>query len=250
MGQNEEMTVTEIWAHRGASAYAPENTLPAFRLALDQGAQGIELDVQRTADGVLVVIHDETIDRTSNGFGKVVNLTLEDLRRIDFSNGFIGHRNVRIPTLHEVLDLIADTGARFNVELKNAVEPYPGMELEAAAMVAEAGLSDRVVFSSFNHPSLANLRDVVAPSHIGVLYSDGLYNPWQYAHWVGAGALHPDWTALWQPDYVWLAHEAGIKVNTWTVDEEKDVAHALEIGVDALMTNFPDRARRVVRLGR
>ncbi len=242
--------MTEIWAHRGASAYAPENTIPAFNLALDQGADGIELDVQRTADGVLVVIHDETIDRTSNGFGRVVNLEFEELRRMDFSNGFIGHLNVRIPTLHEVLHLISGTNAGLNVELKNSVEPYPGMELEAAAMVDEFGLTDRVVFSSFYHPSLANLRGVVPPSQIGVLYSDGLYNPWEYAHWMGAGAVHPDWTALRQTDYVRLAHEAGIKVNVWTVDEEKDVAHALEIGVDALVTNFPDRARRVVRLGR
>ncbi len=242
--------MTKIWAHRGASAYAPENTIPAFRLALEQGAQGLELDVQRTADGVLVVIHDETIDRTSNGFGRVKDLSFEDLRRMDFSNGFIGHRNVRIPSLHEVLDLIVDRDAVLNVELKNAIEPYPGLELEVAAMVADAGLSERVLISSFNHPSLANLRGVVAPSQIGVLYSDGLYNPWQYAHWMGAGALHPAWNAVWQPDYVWLAHEAGIKVNVWTVDEEKDVAHAVEMGVDALVTNFPDRARQVVRWGR
>lgn len=242
--------MTQIWAHRGASAYAPENTLPAFTLALEQGADGIELDVQRTADGALVVIHDETIDRTSNGFGRVADLALEDLRRMDFSNGFIGHRNVRIPTLLEVLDLIRTSGATLNVELKNSVVPYPGMELEAAAMVAQSGMGDRVVFSSFNHASLARLRGVVPPAQIGLLYSDGLYNPWQYAHWMGAGALHPNWSSLWQPDYVWLAHEAGIKVNVWTVDEEKDVARALEVGVDALVTNFPDRARRVMWLGR
>ncbi len=242
--------MTEIWAHRGASAYAPENTIPAFQLALDQGAQGIELDVQRTADGVLVVVHDETINRTSSGFGRVVDLTFDELRRCDFSNGFIGHRNLRIPTLNEVLELIAPTNAILNVELKNSVELYPGLEFAAAAVVADAGMTDRVLFSSFNHPSLANLRDVVPPSQIGVLYSDGLYNPWQYAHGIGAGALHPRWRAMLQPDYVWLAHEAGMKVNVWTVDEESDVAHALEIGVDAIVTNFPDRARRVVRLGR
>ncbi len=242
--------MTEIWAHRGASAYAPENTIPAFRLALEQGAQGIELDVQRTADDHLVVLHDETIDRTSNGFGRVVDFTLEDLRRIDFSNGFIGQRNVRIPTLTEVLELVQPTGVTLNIELKNSIEPYPGMELEAAALVAEAGMTEQVLFSSFNHPTLANLRDIVPPSQIGVLYSDGLYNPWQYARWIGARSLHPSWRALRQPDFVWLAHEAGVKVHVWTVDEEKDVAHALEIGVDALVTNFPDRARRVVRLGR
>ncbi|MGV8846617.1 glycerophosphodiester phosphodiesterase [Tessaracoccus sp.] len=242
--------MTKIWAHRGASAYAPENTLPAFKMALDQGAHGIEMDLQRTIDGVLVVVHDETIDRTSNGFGRVADLTLDELRRCDFSNGFIGYRNVRIPTLTEVLELMAPTGATLNIELKNSIEPYPGIEVDAAEMVAEAGLMDQVVFSSFNHPSLANLRGIVPPANIGVLYTDGLYSPWQYARWVGAGALHPSWRALRQPDYVWLAHESGVKVNVWTVDEEKDVARAIEIGVDALVTNFPDRARRVLRLGR
>ncbi len=242
--------MTEIWAHRGASAYAPENTLPAFKMALDQGAQGIEMDVQRTADGHLVVVHDETIGRTSNGFGRVVEMTLEELRRCDFSNGFIGHRNVRIPTLTEVLELMQPTDATLNVELKNSIELYPGMELEAAALVAEAGMTEQVLFSSFNHISLANLRGIVPPSQIGVLYTDGLYNPWQYAHWLGAGALHPSWRALRQPDYVWLAHQAGLKVHVWTINEEEDVAHAVEAGVDALVTNFPDRARRVVRLGR
>lgn len=242
--------MTEIWAHRGASAYAPENTLPAIELALDQGAQGIEIDVQRTSDDVLVVVHDETIDRTSNGFGRVIDLTLDEIRRCDFSNGFIGFRNVRMPTLAEVLELVAPTTATLNAELKNSVEPYPGMEREAATMVADAGLTDRVIFSSFNHSCLANLRGIVSPSQIGVLYSDGLHNPWQYARWLGAGALHPNWKSLWQPDYVWLAHEAGVKVNAWTVNEEKDVARAVEVGVDALVTNFPDRALRVVRLGR
>ena len=182
--------MTEIWAHRGASAYAPENTIPAFQMAIDQGAQGIELDLQRSADGVLVAVHDETISRTSSGFGRVVDLTFDEMRRCDFSNGFIGHRNVRIPTLSEVLDLVRPTNLSLNVELKNSVELYPDIELEAAdrALVT----ADRVT------------------------------------HW----------------------HRRGWAVNVWTVDEEKDVAHAIEIGVDALVTNFPDRARRVVRMGR
>lgn len=241
--------MTEIWAHRGASAYAPENTIPALRMAIEQGAQGLEIDVQRTADDVLVVVHDETINRTSSGFGRVADLTFEELRRCDFSNGFIGHRNVQIPTLSEVLDLVADTGVTINVELKNSVVPYPGIELDAAVEVTAAGMTDRVIFSSFNHACLANLRDVVPPSQIGILYTDGLYNPWQYAHLVGAGALHPDWSSLWQPDYVRHAHDAGIKVHAWTVDEAKDVRLAMSLGVDAIVTNFPDLARRVVRMG-
>ena len=120
--------MTAIWAHRGASAYAPENTIPAFEQAIEMGADGVEFDVQRTSDGQLVVIHDETINRTSNGFGRVVDLTLEQLRLCNFSNGFVGHRKVQIPTLREALDLLGPTGVRINIELKNSVELYPGME--------------------------------------------------------------------------------------------------------------------------
>ncbi|NHB85223.1 hypothetical protein G7085_12910 [Tessaracoccus sp. HDW20] len=118
--------VTEIWAHRGACAYAPENTLPAFELAVQMRADGVELDVQRTADGQLVTIHDETINRTSNGVGRVVDLTMEDLRRCDFTNGFAGRRGVKIPTLHEALDVFRNTSMTVNVELKNNLELYPG----------------------------------------------------------------------------------------------------------------------------
>lgn len=244
------MAVTEIWAHRGASAYAPENTLPAFQLALEQGVDGVELDVQRTADGHIVVIHDETINRTSNGFGRVVDLTLEELRHCNFSNGFVGHRNVRIPTLRDTLDLLGPAGVTINIELKNAVELYHGMEEQVLAEVNAAGLLDRVVFSSFNHFSLANLRDRVEPRNLGLLYSDGLFDPWVYAKWFGAAAIHPHRLALRQPHFMWLCHEAGIRVNAWTVDDVEDVAHLAELGVDAIVTNFPDQARQVLRARR
>lgn len=238
--------MTAIWAHRGASAYAPENTIPAFQQAIDMGADGIEFDVQRSADGQLVVIHDETVNRTSNGVGKVVDLTLEELRRCNFSNGFVGTRHVQIPTLREVLELLEPTGVTVNIELKNSVEFYPGIENEVVALVQDAGLQDRVIYSSFNHFSLANLRGVVPAERLGLLYSDGLYDPWKYALQFGAGALHPHFHALRQPNYMWLCHEAGIKANTWTVNDDNEIKHLVSLGVDAIITNFPDRARRVV----
>ena len=155
--------MTAIWAHRGASAYAPENTIPAIQQAIEMGADGVELDVQRTIDGQLVVIHDETINRTSNGFGRVADLTLEQLRLCNYSNGFVGHRKVQIPTLREVLELLEPTRLRINLELKNSIELYPGMENDALAIVQDAGILHRVLFSSFNHFSLANLRGTVPP---------------------------------------------------------------------------------------
>lgn len=238
--------MTQIWAHRGASAYAPENTMPAFNLSVEQGADGVEFDVQRSLDGELVVIHDETINRTSNGFGRVVDLTLEQLRMCDFSNGFVGHRNVKIPTLRETLDLFEPTDLTINIELKNSIELYPGMEREVAALVEEAGLTNRVVVSSFNHYSLANLRGVLPPERIGLLYSDGLYDPWRYAEWFGAANLHPHFLTLRDPNFLWLAHEAGVRVNAWTVDEDDDIRWLAGLGIDAVVTNFPDRARRAV----
>lgn len=221
--------------------------MPAFELAIEMGADGVELDVQRTADGKLVVIHDETIGRTSNGIGKVVDLTYDELRTMDFSNGFAGRRNTRIPLLREVLELFKPTGLLVNVELKNTIELYPGLELDALACVDDAGMRDQVLFSSFNHFSLANLRGRVAPENIGLLYSDGLYDPWNYATWFGAGALHPGYVALQQPNYMWLAHERGIKINVWTVNNDDIAINLAKLGVDAVITNFPDRVAEAVR---
>ncbi|SHJ44487.1 glycerophosphoryl diester phosphodiesterase [Tessaracoccus bendigoensis DSM 12906] len=239
--------MTAIWAHRGACAYAPENTIPAFQLAIDMAADGVELDVQRTADGHLVIIHDETINRTSNGVGKVVDLTLEELRRCDFTNGFVGRRNLKIPTLNEALELFRPTNLTVNIELKNSVELYPGMELEVVKAVSAMGMDDQVLYSSFNHFSLAELRGLVAPENLALLLTDGLLDPWSYANWFGAGAINPDYRTLQQPGFVWLAHEAGIKVNTWIVNKDEDAQRLAESGVDAIITNFPDRVGDAVR---
>lgn len=239
--------MSQIWGHRGASAYAPENTIPALMLAADQGADGVEVDVQRTLDGHLVLVHDDNISRTSNGFGRVCELTLEQLKFCEFSNGFVGFRNVRIPTLTEALQALAETSLEINLELKNTIEPYPGLEHEVADAVEAAGLIDRVVISSFNHQSLANLRGRVGQRHIGVLYSESLFEPWNYAKTLGAGALHPSRSLLNQPGYVDAAHEAGLKVNTWTIDSSRDFKQVSALGVDAVITNMPDKLRTTWR---
>lgn len=223
--------------------------MPAFELALKMGADGVELDVQRTADGHLVVVHDETINRTSNGFGKVADQTLADLRAADFSHGFPGRRNTKLPLLREVLELVKGTDAVVNVELKNSIELYPGIEDDALSLVREAGVLEQTIFSSFNHHGLAGLRGKVAPEHIALLFSDGLYEPWQYAHWFGAGAVHPHYLALRFPDFVWLCHERGIKVHAWTVNKDEDALWLKGMGVDAIITNFPDRVGEAVRRG-
>lgn len=237
--------MTKIWAHRGASATAPENTIEAFELAVAMGADGVELDVQRTLDGQLVVIHDETIDRTSTGTGAVVGQTLEQLRQHDYANGMPGFADVQLPLLGDVLDLLAPTPLVVNVELKTSIELYPGIEAEALDVVAAAGMADRVIYSSFNHYTLAALRDRVPRERIGLLFSNAIVEPWAYATQFGAGALHPGLHLLQLPGYVERAHEAGLRVHTWTVDDPSHMRLVQTLGVDALITNHPDEAARV-----
>ena len=206
----------------------------------------MELDVQRTADGQLVIIHDETVNRTSDGSGWIKDLTLPELRRLNFHNGFVDYPTVQIPTLRETLDLIGPSGIWINVELKNTIELYPGMEEQVLQEVVESGWQDQVIFSSFNHFSLANLRDRVAPENLALLYHGSLFDPWQYAKWFGAGAIHPHHRTLRQKHFMWLCHEAGIKVRTWPVNDEEIVKKQATLGVDAIITGFPERMRAVV----
>ena len=136
-----------IYGHRGASGYAPENTLEAFRLSMEMGADGFELDVHMSADGELVVIHDETVNRTTNGTGFVKDLTLAQLKALDACNGMTQYRGVKIPTLGEVFDLIRDTHHIVNVEVKTDECFYPRIEEKCLALAREKGVEERVIYS-------------------------------------------------------------------------------------------------------
>lgn len=237
--------MTKIWAHRGASAAAPENTLPAFELAIEQGADGFELDVQRSADGVLVVCHDESVDRTSNGTGLIAELGFEQLRALDFSNDQPGFAEVAIPTLAETLDLVRGTDLVVNIELKNSVLRYAGMEAEIDALVNELGLVDQVWYSSFNHLSLVELAELGSRVPRGALYVEHLVRPWEYVTGFGATALHPMASTV-DAELVAAAHQAGVRLHVWTVDEPTAIVELADAGVDAVITNVPLIARQVL----
>ena len=234
----------EIWAHRGASDVAPENTLPAFELAVRRGADGIELDVQRTADGHLVVCHDETVERTSDGQGAIVDLTLAQLRSLDFSAGMDGFPGTRIPLLAEVLELMRPTNLLVNVELKDSEEAYPGMADEALRLAADLGMSERVLWSSFNHQTLRAIRDADPDARTGVLVVEPLVDIWHYAERLGAQAVHPYFRSLrFMPDAVDRCHAGGVQVNVWTVNTPEQLADMTALGVDAVISNVPDLGR-------
>ncbi|MDE6182363.1 MAG: glycerophosphodiester phosphodiesterase, partial [Eubacteriales bacterium] len=147
------MINTKIFAHRGASAYAPENTMEAFKLAIKQNADGIEIDVHLTKDNHVVVIHDETIDRVSNGKGFVRDYTLEELRQFSYNYNFNQYENVKIPTLEDVLELIKPTNLILNIELKTNFLWYENIEEIVLSIVDKFEMQDRIIYSSFNHYS-------------------------------------------------------------------------------------------------
>lgn len=237
--------MTQIWGHRGARREAPENTVPAFRRALEIGVDGVEFDVQLTADGAMVVIHDETVDRTTDGHGPVVGFTLAQLRRLEATDGMDGFAGVGIPTLAEVLDVVAPAGVAINIELKNSVEAYHGLEERVLAAVEAYGIADRVVLSTFNHYSLKRLQELGAPSELGMLYTDPLYKPWRYAARLGVGAIHPPARFVMGRGYVRRAHAAGLAVRPWVVNGERKLARMIGWGVDAVFTDVPRLALEV-----
>lgn len=233
----------KIWAHRGASAHAPENTLPAFELACSAGADGIELDVQLSKDGVPVVIHDEQIDRVSNGSGYVCDYTLEELKHFNVNKHFSEYGKVTIPTLAEVYDLVKDTDVIINLELKNSEIFYEGLEEKVLHLAEENGLESRLLYSSFNHYSMRKIRKLLPTARTALLYSEGFMDIGEYARRNGAYAVHPSLKNMNYPgvDIVRECHDRGVRVHVWTVDEDADVEKMRKMGVDAVIMNYVGR---------
>lgn len=236
-----------VWAHRGASGYAPENTLEAFKLANEMHADGIELDVHLSKDGEIVVIHDENVKRVTGGVDKrIVEMTLAQIQQLDVSNGIPGCQNTRIPTLRQVLEFLRTNELFLNIELKTTDILYPDIERKTVEMVHEYGLENRVIYSSFNHYSLMLARKADPNCKIGLLYADGMVDPHVYALHLKADAIHPHQMAMMIPGAAQGCIDNGIQINPWTVNDEKSMRWLLSIGCNALITNYPDIARKVV----
>ena len=234
-----------IWAHRGASAYAPENTLPAFMLAEQMHAHAVELDVHLSRDGEVVVAHDEAVDRVANGTGWIVEKTLCELKTLSFNRT---HPDIAatLPTLQEVLAFLQGTQMGVNIELKTNVFLYEGIEEKVVALVDQYGMRSRTIYSSFNHYSLMNLRQVDPHARIGLLYECGIVDPWQYANQLCANAIHPDYRALQAPGVVQACEAHGVAVHPWTVDDPDSMRALAHLGVHAVITNKPDLAHQVL----
>lgn len=237
------MSRPQIFAHRGAKSVAPENTLPAFQRALAMGVDGIELDVHCSKDGRLVVIHDETLEGTTNGTGKVGAYTVAQLAKIDagshFSAAFAG---VGIPTLDEVFDLVGNR-CLVNVELKSE-DPNGGDQAEPLiAMIAARNLYDQVIVSSFNPPSLIKMRALAPKIQLGLLYylpmPSFLRDAW-FSPIMRPEAIHPMHTLIDEELMAW-AKAYGCVVNTWTVNEVAEAKRLAALGVNVIMSDVPDQ---------
>ncbi|HEY4551768.1 MAG TPA: glycerophosphodiester phosphodiesterase [Bacillaceae bacterium] len=235
--------MTLIFAHRGSAGTHPENTMDAFKAAEKFGADGIELDVQLSSDGEIVVIHDHTVDRTTNGSGMVKDFTLDQLKKLKANYHFkhFFKRSSRIPSLKEVFEWMKGNSLVCNIELKNSEIPYEGLEDKVMAMIREYGYESRIVISSFNHYSLVYCRQICPEVETAPLYKDMLYEPWEYAKSILASGIHPKLRAA--PAAVIAATmERGFAVRPYTVNKQKEMKKLFEIRCSAIITDFPEKA--------
>ena len=237
-----------VWAHRGASAFAPENTYLSFEKAVEQGADGIELDIQLTRDDRIVVIHDETLDRTSTGTGWVKDHTLSQLRTYSYSYAkkFPDAHHEDIPTMEEVFELIRPTNLTINIELKTGVVFYPDLEGKILRMTKDFGMEERVIYSSFNHYTIQKIHLMNPQAKVGLLYSDGYIDMPSYGRRIGASALHPAFYNLQYPNYMQDCAANGLDVNVWTINKTDYMKTCVKMGVHAIITNYPARAKKVI----
>lgn len=230
----------EIFAHRGARAYAPENTLSAFKQAHKMKAFGIELDVQLTKDGEVVICHDHSVNRTSNGQGWVKNFTLAEIRRLDFGSWF--HKDFTgesIPTLDDFLRWFTTTEMRLNIEIKNGPVLYSGIESKVVDAVKKYDAIDRVFISSFHHPCLLTVKQLCPQIKTGALFTCRSVNPLDFCRQVQADYLHPSWESI---DHLWVseAKKHGIRVHTFTINQQDQYDFVKAAGADAIFTDYPD----------
>ena len=234
--------MTKYFGHRGYSGNYPENTMLAFQKAIEVGADGIELDVQFSKDGHLVVIHDETLDRTTTGTGLVREHTLEELKSLDASFKFAGKYGInQIPTLGEVLSYMSDKDAVTNIELKTGVFEYEGIEEAVWNCIKEHNVADKVIISSFNHYSILRMRKIAPELKCGLLTDCWLINAGKYVHDLNVPCYHPAFRNL-TPEITAELKEYGLIINTWTVNTAEDFKYLESMGIDVAIGNYPETA--------
>lgn len=230
----------KVYAHRGYSGMYPENTMLAFQKAEETGCDGIELDVQTTKDGVAVVIHDESIDRTTDGTGLVKDYTYEELVKFNAGKNFNDKYGFQtIPTFEEYCRWVRQTNLVTNVELKTSIYYYKELEEKTMELVRRYDLTDRMLYSSFNHMSLVQIKKIDSAVTAVLLYPmEGIGNAGYYCEKSGFDAYHPGVKGLTK-EMVKDCREHGIDVNVWTVNDMGALERLYEWGCSGIFTNHP-----------
>lgn len=232
-------------AHRGASGYAPENTLAAFKRAVSQGVSFIETDLHLTRDAHFVAIHDEVVDRTTNGHGSIHEMTLQEVRRLDagswFASEFTGER---VPTLDEILEFTKKNDVVFYLELKPS--GFWGGEHALIGALRETGEIPRSVVISFDPSILAALRKLEPTLMTGLLYNGQIEEPFEKATEIGARQLAVRGDLL-TPNFVQQARKRDLQVVCWTVNSPAHMRMLATAGVDGIMSDYPDRLLSVLK---
>ncbi|MCJ7623177.1 MAG: hypothetical protein MUO76_06715 [Anaerolineaceae bacterium] len=237
-----------IIAHRGASAYAPENTIAAFKLAVDYRADAVELDAMLSQDGEVIVFHDVTVNRTTNGQGFVRDLTLEKLKKLDagcfFSPGFT---NERIPTLAEVLEAFGHI-LYINIELKNYSSPLDRLSEKVADIVKAHSLQDRVLISSFNPINLLKTRRILPHVPIALITMPGFFGKIlesRLLQFISPQIIHPRFSNV-DERFIHNQQKSGRRIHVWTVNTEEDLHYMFANNIDGVITDRPDLARQIL----
>lgn len=233
-----------IFGHRGACAFAPENTIASFALAAEQNADAVELDAKLSKDGVVVVIHDQTVDRTTDGLGKVNTLNLTDLKKLDAGSKFKArYSGEKIPTLAEVFESVGSK-LFINVELTNYGSPEDALVEKVAELVLAHKMQSRVLFSSFLPKNLVLARRLLPEVPVALLCLPGLGGVFSRSflyHKTSPAIVHPYLSDV-HANFVKKQHEKGRRVHVWTVNAEADLKRMYAAGVDGIFTDDPGKA--------
>ncbi|NLA77312.1 MAG: glycerophosphodiester phosphodiesterase [Clostridiales bacterium] len=244
--------MAKVIAHRGASKVCPQNTIPAFKKAVEMGADGFENDVHLTKDGRIVVCHNYNIDDTSTGSGYINDLTFDELRSYDFGSYFSPEfAGTKIPTLEEFLDVARDVEL-INIEIKGPRDGNLEIVKRTIDMVKDFGLFDRLLISSFDDNCLIACKEIDPLTQTGLLYSPDspiieriFDDQLGFAKNLRCDAVHPLFFYV-DEEYVEESHKLGMKVNPWTTDTETIINAMLDFGCDGLITDYPDLARKII----
>lgn len=237
----------KVIAHRGSSQVAPENTLPAIKKAIRDGADAIEIDVQLTKDKEIVVIHDEWLNRTTNGNGFVCDTTFREIRNLDAGAWFqSSYKGSKVPHLEEILPLVQQHGLELNIELKNNVIPYKGIEQRVIDAIYKHGVEQQVIISSFRRDSLEICKNINVEVRRGILCWSTLDPLYDNLAWrdLALHSIHPHLSLL-KKDISYL-QEKGYKIYPYLIGRKSELARCLKYNVDGVFTNCPGRVKQLI----